>query len=236
MTGSAPAFYARTGSPTGDLITVLHIPYTLWHLSYVVIGAALAASLDGMILVGTLVAFAFGLGVGAHALDELHDRPLSTGLSTGSLQLLGWGGVAIGASMAVIASWVISPVALIWGAVGVALAVGYALEWPKWVHSSIGFGLAWGAFPVLVGYWGQAGAPSLAVVVVAAAAAVLSMVQRALSTPARLVRREAEVASASIGEQIWDRTELLATWERPLKLLVLAHVLLATGLLISHWL
>ena len=236
MTRSAPAFYARTGSPIGDLITVLHIPYTIWHLSYVVIGAALAPSVDGPILVGTVVAFAFGLGVGAHALDELHDRPLSTGLSTTRLRLLGWGGLAIGGAMAAIASFVISPVALIWGGAGVALAAGYALEWPKWVHSAVGFGLAWGAFPVLVGYWGQAGSPSLAVITVAAAASVLSMVQRALSTPAREVRREADTASASIGEHIWDRAQLLATWERPLKLLIVAHVLLASGLLISHWL
>lgn len=236
MTRVAPAFYARPGSPIGDLITLLHIPYTAWHLSYVVIGAALAPTVDGLILGGTLVAFAFGLGVGAHALDELHDRPLSTGLSRFWLLVLGWGGLAVGGAVAVIASFVISPLALGWGAAGVALAAAYALEWPRWVHSTLGFGLAWGAFPVLVGYWGQAGSPSLAVLTVAAAAAVLSMVQRTLSTPARHVRREADAASASIGGRTWDRSELLATWERPLQLLVVAHVLLAAGLLTSHWL
>lgn len=236
MTKFAPAFYARTGSPIGDLITLLHVPYTVWHLSYVVIGAAMAPFVDGAILGGTLLAFAFGLGVGAHALDELHDRPLSTGLSTLRLRLLGWGGLALGGAVAVIASFVISPLALAWGAAGVALAAAYALEWPHWIHSTLGFGLAWGAFPVLVGYWAQAGSLSLAALTVAAAATVLSMVQRTLSTPARHVRREAEAATASIGERTWDRSELLVTWERPLKLLVVAHVLLASGLLISHWL
>lgn len=236
MTKLTPAFYARTGGPIGDLITLLHIPYTLWHLSYVVIGAALAPSVDGLILAGTLLAFVFGLGVGAHALDELHDRPLGTGLSTFWLRVLGWGGLAMGGAVAVIAAFVISPLALLWGAAGVALAAAYALEWSPWVHSLLGFGLAWGAFPVLVGYWGQAGSPSPAVLMVAAAATVLSMVQRTLSTPARHVRREAETASASIGERTWDRSELLTTWERPLQLLVVAHGLLAVGLLLSHWL
>lgn len=236
MTRIAPAFYARTGSPIGDLITLLHIPYTVWHLSYVVIGAALAPNVDGLILSGTLVAFAFGLGVGAHALDELNDRPLSTGLSTVWLRVLGWGGLAVGGSLAVIASFVISPLALAWGAAGVALAAAYALEWPHWVHSTLGFGLAWGAFPVLVGYWGQAENLSPGALMVAAAAAVLSMVQRTLSTPARHVRRETEAASASIGGRTWDRSELLVTWERPLQMLVVAHVLLASGLLVSHWL
>lgn len=233
MTGS-PAFYARTGTHVGDLITLLHIPYTIWHLSYVVIGAALAPSVDWLILVGTVVAFAFGLGIGAHALDELHDRPLSTGLSELTLRVLGWGGLAVGGAVAVIAAFAISPLALAWGAAGVALAAAYALERPHWVHSTLGFGLAWGAFPVLVGYWGQAEALSLAALTVAAAATVLSMVQRTLSTPARHVRRETDAASASIGEGSWDTSKLLETWERPLQLLVVAHVLLAIGLLARH--
>ena len=233
MTGS-PAFYARTGTPLGDLITLLHIPYTIWHLSYVAIGAALAPSVDWLILVGTVAAFAFGLGVGAHALDELHDRPLSTGLSELSLRLLGWGGLAVGGAIAVVAAFAISPVALAWGAAGVALAAAYALEWPHWVHSTLGFGLAWGAFPVLVGYWGQVGALSPAALTVAAAATVLSMVQRTLSTPARHLRRDPDAASASTGERSWDTSDLLETWERPLQLLVVAHVLLAIGLLARH--
>ena len=41
MTTSRPAFYARTGSPMADFVTLLHLPYTMWHLSYVAIGAAL---------------------------------------------------------------------------------------------------------------------------------------------------------------------------------------------------
>ena len=234
MTRPAPAFYARTGTPLGDLITIMHPPYTLWHLSYVVIGAALAPSVDWLILLGTVLAFAFGLGVGAHALDELHDRPLSTGLSNGWLRVLGWGGLALGALMAVAAAFVISPMALLWGAAGVLLAAGYALEWSPLIHSTVGFGLAWGAFPVLVGYWGQTEGVSPAALAVGAAACVFSMTQRVLSTPARHVRRETDAPVAVIGGTNWDRAELLATWERPLRLLVVAHVLLALGLLVSH--
>jgi hypothetical protein len=234
LTRSGPAFYARTGSPIGDLITILHPPYTLWHLSYVAIGAALAPSVDWLILLGTVIAFAFGLGVGAHALDELHDRPLSTGLTAGWLQVLGWGGLAVSFCVAVAAAFVISPMALLWGAAGVALAAGYALEWSALVHSTVGFGLAWGAFPVLVGYWAQTEEVSLAVMAMAAAAAALSMAQRTLSTPARHVRRDADAAKAVIGGSNWEKAELLATWERPLRLLVVAHVLVALGLLVSH--
>ena len=234
MTGSRPAFYARPGSRLGDLVTLLHLPYTMWHLSYIAIGAAMAPRIDALRLVGTLLAFVFGLGIGAHALDELHDRPLSTRLSPATLRMLGWGGLGAGGALAIAASLVISPVALAWGAGGVLLAAAYALEWSRWVHSTVGFGVAWGAFPVLVGYWAQTESLSLAVAVVAAAATALSMSQRALSTPARHVRRKVTDATAKIGEASWDRATLLATWERPLRLLALAHVLLAIGLLLTH--
>jgi hypothetical protein len=234
LTGSRPAFYARSGSRLGDLVTLFHVPYTIWHLSYVAIGAAMATRIDASRLAGTLLAFTFGLGIGAHALDELHDRPLSTHLAPGTLRVLGWGGLGAGAAMAIAAAFVISPVALVWGAAGVLLAAGYAMEWPRWVHSTAGFALAWGAFPVLVGYWAQTESLSLAVAVVACAAAAFSMSQRALSTPARHVRRRATDATAEIGDARWDRSTLLATWERPLLLLAVAHVLLAIGLLLTH--
>ena len=234
MTGSRAAFYARTGSGLGDLITLLHLPYTMWHLSYVAIGAAMAPRIDALRLAGTLLAFAFGLGIGAHALDELHDRPLSTGLSPGTLRILGWGGLGAGAALAVAASLVISPVALAWGAGGVLLAAAYALEWSRWVHSTVGFAVAWGGFPVLVGYWAQTESLSLAAVVVAAAAIALSMAQHALSTSARHVRRRVTGATVEFGDSRWDRSMLLVTWERPLQLLAFAHVLLAIGLLLTH--
>lgn len=234
MTDPQPAFYAPTGSRFGDVVALLHLPYTMWHLSYVAIGAALAPRIDAWILVGTLLAFTFGLGVGAHALDELHDRPLSTDLSRTTLLMLGWGGLAVGGSIALAAAFVISPVALVWGGLAVAFAAAYALEWSSWLHSGPGFAIAWGAFPVLVGYWAQTESVSLSAVVVAGAAAVFSLAQRGLSTPARHVRRRAPDTTVVVGEARWNRATLLATWEQPLELLALAHVLLATGLLLTH--
>ena len=234
MTDARPAFYATTGSRIGDLITLLHVPYTMWHLSYVAIGAAIAVHVDAVRLAGTLLAFFFGLGIGAHALDELHDRPLATRLSTVTLRVLGWGGLGAGAALAVAAAFVIAPVALAWGVAGVLLAAAYALEWSPWIHSTVGFGLAWGAFPVLVGYWAQTESLSLGALGVAAAAVAFSMTQRTLSTPARHLRRRASHATAHIGDEIWDRSRLLATWERPLRLMAVAHVLLAAGLLLRH--
>ena len=73
-----PAFYALRTGGWRDYVTLLHVPYTVWHLSYVAIGAALAPHMNWSLLGWTVLAFALALGVGAHALDELHGRPLGT--------------------------------------------------------------------------------------------------------------------------------------------------------------
>src|SRR5437899_2392004 len=53
-----PAYYAtRARGWRRDVWAVLHPPYTAWHLSYVVIGAGLAPSLDVTRLAATVRAF-----------------------------------------------------------------------------------------------------------------------------------------------------------------------------------
>ncbi len=68
-----------------DWWTLLHPPYTAWHLSYVVIGACLAPRVSVSRLLGTLIAFLCAVGFAAHALDELHGRPLGTRIPTPAL-------------------------------------------------------------------------------------------------------------------------------------------------------
>jgi hypothetical protein len=229
-----PAFYAPTGSRAKELVSLLHVPYTLWHLSYVAIGAALAPSLNGKTLIGVLTAFAFGLGIGAHSLDEAKSRPLGTTIPQPALWALGIGAMTASLAVAVAGAVLISPWVLMWGIVGIALAVGYALEWPI-VHTDLGFAVAWGAFPLLVGYWAQTETVTVAVIVVAVTATLLSLAQRALSTSARFVRRRTRESTVVFDDdRAWDRANLLHTWEHPLRLLTWTTVSLAVGLLLSH--
>lgn len=233
-----PAFYGRTGSTTGDLLTIFHPPYTAWHLSYVVYGAAVSPELDFLRLTGTLAAFLFGTGVAAHALDEWRSRPLRTGLSDRALLTVAVFGILAAVVTVAAGVFVISPWVAAWGVVGVALMLGYVLEWRDALHSDLAFGLAWGGFPVLVGYWAQAERVDPAVLLVALAATLLSLAQRALSTPARRARRSpgkvTTIFERADGVEHWSRDRLLTTWESPLKLLCAGVVVLAGGLIATR--
>src|SRR5436305_10221398 len=82
---SRPAFYAARRGGWRDWWTLLHPPYTAWHLSYVVIGAALAPRVLLTNLIATVLAFFLATGLAAHALDELRGRPLRTAIPAAAL-------------------------------------------------------------------------------------------------------------------------------------------------------
>jgi hypothetical protein len=235
-----PAFYARGGSVGNDLLTLLHPPYTLWHLSYVVLGAVAAPRVHGDRVGAALLAFFLAVGVAAHAFDELHDRPLRTGLSsltlavTGSVALLGATGIGV-AGIATV-SITLAPFVLF----GAAICLAYNLElFGGRFHSDAWFAITWGAFPALTGYWVNALSFTLAGGLITAACAGLSVFQRRLSTPARLLRRN--TASVSGEQRLVDGTSielsrslLLAPLDGALQAMSAAITLLAAGLLAAR--
>jgi hypothetical protein len=236
MNGENAAYYARQGTRTADIWTLLHPPYTAWNMSYVVLGAALAPSIDWQVLGLMLLAFFCGTGIAAHALDEFNGRPLKTGFSDRELKLLAAAGLICSTALGMMLIRYTSPLILLIVGAGIFLVLAYNLEWWQGMfHGDLGFALVWGAFPVLAGYWTQSGTISAAALAGAAAATLLSLVQRSLSTPARFVRRKTigSFAVFNTGEQNirWEKNELLGTWEKPLRLLSWSVTLLAIGLL-----
>lgn len=237
--GERSAFYAvgRGTGGLGDWVTLLHPPYTLWHLSYVAMGAAVMPHLVLWRLGGTLVAFFLAVGIGAHALDELHGRPLGTGIS-GTLLLVTAVvciTVAMGMGLAV-GGWKLLPFVVIGG----VLVYGYNLElFDGLLHSDLWFGLAWGAFPVLVGAYAQHWTLSLAAGVAAVAAFFLSLGQRALSTPARTLRRRVSRVAVRLTftdgtERVLGRADLLAPLERALRFFVWATSAVAVAMVLAR--
>src|SRR5207344_3398137 len=94
-----PSWYALETGGWRDYVTLLHPPYTAWHLSYVVIGGCLASVVSWQRLGAVVTAFALAVGVGAHALDELNGRPLQTKIPDGVLAALA--GVSIAGACAI---------------------------------------------------------------------------------------------------------------------------------------
>ena len=200
-------------------------------------GAAAAAEVHVDRLLAALGAFFLAVGIGAHALDELHGRPLGTQLSDRTLwglAVIGLGGaVAVGVAGTVIVSVSLVPFIL----VGAFLVVGYNLElFGGRFHSDFWFAAAWGAFPAFTSYWANSLSLGVAGVLVAGACFGLSVAQRALSTPVRELRRRTESVS---GEQrLHDggvielsAARLAAPLDAALRAIALALVLLAAGLL-----
>jgi hypothetical protein len=235
----AAAFY-DAGTGTGglrDWLTLLHPPYTIWHLSYVAIGAAVAGHLVLWRLGGTLLAFFLAVGIGAHALDELHGRPLNTGISSRGLVVAAV--LSIGAAM--VAGVVYGGLRLLpFVAIGGLFAVGYNLELLGGIlHNDFGFALTWGAFPVLVGGYTQHWTLPVPVFVAAAAALLISLGQRSLSTAARTLRRRTARVSVTItwqdgSQRQYGRGDLLAPLERALRVYAWALSALAVALVLAR--
>jgi hypothetical protein len=233
-----PAFYALRPGGWRDVITILHPPYTAWHLSYVAIGATLAPEFRAGRLAAAAFAFFLALGVAAHALDELNGRPLATripepilvGLTVVPLA----GAVAIGIAGAISFDlWLLGFIAL-----GAALVPVYNLElFGGAIHNGAGFALAWGAFPALTGYFACAGTITWVALLAAGFAALTSYAQRVLSTPARHLRRRVATIAGTV--ELHDGTRepitsemLFGTQEAALQVLAAAHVCLAAALLV----
>jgi hypothetical protein len=237
---TAPAFYTLRPGGWRDYVSLLHPPYTAWHLSYVVFGAVTAARFNAGRLGATVLGFFLGVGLTAHALDELTGRPLRTRISDRVLKAVAAvalvAAVAIGVAGAAAVSWWL----LAFVAFGAFIVIAYNLElFGGRFHSDLWFAVAWGAFPALTGAFAQEGRFPWGAWLVAGACLLLSSAQRRLSSQVRMLRRKARAVEGRIvlddGREI-EVTEatLRAAPEAALRILAVAVSLLALGLVVAR--
>jgi len=235
-----PAFYALGRGRAGDLLTLLHPPYTAWHLSYFALGAAAAPRLYVDRLLWGLAAFGLAVGIAAHALDELHDRPLRTGLSDRTLRVLAvsslLGALAIGiGGIVTVTAWLIPFVVA-----GALFLPAYNLELIGGrLHSDLWFAVGWGAFPAFTGYFVNAEKIALPGLLIAAGCLAMSVAQRRLSSPARELRRRTRSISGvrtlpDGGAEQLSLAGLLAPLDGALAALSLAIVVTACALVAAR--
>jgi hypothetical protein len=240
MGEARPAFYALRPGGWRDYWTLLHPPYTLWHLSYVAMGASLARTIHVGWLLETLAAFFLAVGVAAHALDELNGRPLLTPIPSGVLWTLAAIGLAGAVAFGIHGAIELGPWVGVFIVVGGFAVLAYNLElFGGRFHSDLWFATTWGGFPALTGAFAQTGRLSGAAVAVAGACTALSLAQRALSTPVRELRRhvvsvQGEVALDDRTKRPIDATTLRAPPEAALRWMSIAMPLLAAGLVAAR--
>ena len=173
-----PAFYALARGGWRDYVTLLHPPYTLWHLSYVAIGAALAPTSRPT---GCCGAWRLSCSLSASAptrstsctaarwrrRSEPRARLARRGVSRRRGRDRRRRRVRMDA------------LALPFVAAGAFLVPAYTLELAGGIfHSDLWFGLAWGAFPVLVAYLGAAETLRPEAILAAGFALLTSLAQR----------------------------------------------------------
>jgi hypothetical protein len=218
-----PAYYAAGPGRWRDWWTLLHPPYTAWHLSYVVIGAALAPHVYAGRLIATVLAFFLAVGLAAHALDELSGRPLRTRIPSAVLVAVVAAGLAgalaLGVAGVIVVGWPLIPFMV----AGPVLVIAYNAE----------------LFGGVTAYVAQTGSLAVAPVLAAGGAFSRSMAQRQLSTPARDIRRRAAVVEGSItfgdGRVVPVTADgLLRPLEQALRAASWAIILLAAALAVAR--
>ena len=235
-----PAFYALERGGWRDYVTLLHPPYTLWHLSYVVTGAALAPEWHPARLGAALAAFFLAVGIGAHALDELHGRPLGTLIPRWVLVALAAGSILGATAIGIAAAadfdlWLLAFIAF-----GAFIVCAYNLElFGGRLHNDLSFALFWGGFPLLTGYFASAETIRGEAVLAALFATLFSLAQRRLSAEVRKVRRRAtsvagtlELDDGRVEELTAER--LLRGPEAALRALAAASIALAVALVLMR--
>lgn len=231
-----PSWYALETGGWRDYVTLLHLPYTAWHLSYVVAGGCLAPVVAWGRLGAAVAAFALAVGIGAHALDELRGRPLRTAIPDGVLVGLATVSIAAACGIGVAGAVAFESWLVLLVPVGLFLVVAYNLELVGGLfHSDLWFALAWGGFPVVCGYAAVAGDLGVAALLAGAFAVLLSLAQRALSNHVRFVRRRVATVDGELelrdgSRERLDADRLIVAEERGLRLLAAASVVLAAAL------
>jgi hypothetical protein len=239
------AWYARSGGKVRELYTIMHLPYTSMVLSYVLIGAAVSPSIHLSRLFLMLFAYFLGLGLSAHALNELHARHWGEKLTRHELEVLFLvpliGAISIGAYGVLILydtlrSLIAPLILLVFISIETFFLIAYNSDVAKGrFHGTASFAFSWAALPVIISFYVNALTITLSAILVACAMAATAAIEITLSRWCKDFRRKnptVELRFADRTKQDLEAPELVASPEKALKLIVVAVDLLSIGLIV----
>ena len=240
------AWYARHGGKMVELCTILHLPYTSMVLSYVLIGAALSPTLFADRLALTLLAYFLGLGISAHALNELNTRHWAILLSKTDLQIafllpllgalsIGLYGVQV---MYKVSNGALLPPSIL--ALFIVLETFFLLAYNTnyangKFHGDVEFAFAWALLPFLTSYYVHSLTIPVGVVLIAVALGATAMIEINLSRWCKNFRRKSNVVEVRFEDGTLlpiSTVSLIKNPEKALKLIVIVVDLLGLGLLL----
>lgn len=237
------AWYAQGGSKARELYTIIHLPYTSMVLSYVLIGAALSPYFYPERVVLTLLAYFLGLGLSAHALNELHASHWVEILSRRELETLFVvpfiGAISVGAygmeMLYTSSKNVLAPLVLLGFIVlETFFLFAYNLDlWSGKFHNDSSFALSWGALPTMISFYANASTITVVAVLVSVATAATAAVEINLSRWCKDFRRRKLLTELRFEDNTklnLSTAELIGKPEKALKLIVVTVDLIAIAL------
>jgi hypothetical protein len=213
------------------LTGLLFLPYTGMVVAFTLIGAAMAADFHPLRALILAFVYFLALGIGAHALDALGSRDVKPWSShLGKRQLWAFVILTLLPSTVIGIYYAVTVAPLLWiiGLLEYFFLFAYNLEWfASRFHTNGWFIFSWGLLPVLAGYIVQTNQLSLPVLIVAAAAALFSLVEITASRPYKSLRRSPQ--DSPLAEQT------AAVLENILKSISIGVILLGLGLFLWRW-
>lgn len=185
----------ESGSKMREFLNLLHLPYTAMVISFVAIGSVFAPRVYLDRSFAAVLAYFLGLGIGAHALDQLEPAGSRYIIMLSRSELRGIaiaglvGALALGAYYAV----TLAPLLVIF--VGAELFFVLAYPLPSYVaggrfHNNLSFVFSWGCLPCLTGYYVNALTLTPPALLLGAMTAGASWAEIVLSRRARDARRQ----------------------------------------------
>ena len=218
-------WYAREGSRWAEFLTILHLPYTGMVLCYVGLGAFLAPLIHWDRLGWCMLAYFLGLGIGAHALDELSGRPYGGSFTERELWVIGVTTLLLASLIGAYYAMTLSPWLWLFILLGAFFAVSYPLArlFGGRFHTDFWFVVSWGMLPFLTSYFLQTLTLTLSSFLMAGALGATAAIEITLSRWVRTLRRKParlRFIHTDGTEEEWDFWQLIGKPERALKLLV----------------
>jgi hypothetical protein len=241
------AWYAQSGSKIRELYTVLHLPYTSMVLSYVLIGAVLSPTLFVDRLGLTVLAYFLGLGISAHALNELNARHWGTALGKRDLEIAFLSPLIAALCIGAYGVYVLyhadgellhPSVLLVFIVLETFFLFAYNLNYSKGkFHNDISFAFSWAFLPFLTSYYVNSLTVTIGSVLIGLSLAATAMIEINLSRWCKDFRRRSNVKEIRFEDDTFLRSTtegLIENPEKALKLIVIAVDLLGIGLLIRR--